>query len=177
VSLVSLAICCEEPPCHVGVIWRHYLCCQRKIRIPELLHCYWTILTSLLFLLSLMFLHLDFHWSILVLDWRLLFLLSLMFLHLVSHWFFLVLPVLFFISHRIALPFLLVLMVHLAMFLSSSHKDQTLASNVIEESREFGAILQLTYSDQGSSVVSSATPPDSSEWGRPLSSSLKWGAS
>ena len=60
---------------------------------------------------------------------------------------------------------------------SSSHKDQTLASNVIEESREFGAILQLTDSDQGSSVVSSATPPDSSEWGRPLSSSLKWGAS
>ncbi len=37
----------------------------------------------------------------------------------------------------------------------SSHKVQTLASNVIEESRAFDAIVQLTASTQGSSVVSS----------------------
>jgi len=38
---------------------------------------------------------------------------------------------------------------------SSSHKAQILASNVIEESRAFDAIVQLTASTQGSSVVSS----------------------
>ena len=42
------------------------------------------------------------------------------YLFLVSHWFFLVLPVLFVISHRIALPFLWVLLVHLAMSLPST---------------------------------------------------------
>ncbi len=76
-------------------------------------------------------------------------------LFLVSPWFFLVLPVLFFISHRIALLFLWVLLVHLAADVSSSHKDQTLASNVIEESRKFDAIVQLIDSAKGSSVVSS----------------------
>jgi hypothetical protein len=39
-------------------------------------------------------------------------------------------------------------------YVSSSHKDQTLASTVIEESREFDAIVQLTASAQGSSVIS-----------------------
>ncbi len=38
---------------------------------------------------------------------------------------------------------------------SRAQQDQTLASNVIEEPRDFDAIVQLTDSAQGSSVVSS----------------------
>lgn len=122
---------------------------------------------------------------ILVLNWRLLFLLTLMFLHLDCHWldsgseleappapsslsgsatktfsipgFSLVLPssssfIFHLSSDSVALP---LGFTGPSRDVSSSHKDQTLASNMIEESREFKAIVQLTDSAPGSSVVSS----------------------